>query len=297
MGASPRKVSALPRFEPMHASPPLQGFDPDVMPRWQMVPNGGSKIVFLDNGGPPGPSLTVTSVPSGIADLVETPIGPAVVQREFKIIGKAPGPALVQVFSPTGKTVIGQLQVVVKDQALYKIVFHHVTDGLFETTARPFSTATALNLSLNTIFGFQANVMFEPPQVSGTLSLKTTLHELVSEMSESRRVARRGWAELDKEGDSTAHLNVFFMKYHGSPERLPLQVIQNEANIVFGDGMAVENVLAALAHKIGLYLGCSVTYSDKHKHHVMHVSREDGTVSGPAGVHFISRDAANTMNP
>jgi hypothetical protein len=297
MGASPRKVSALPRFEPMHASPPLQGFDRDVMPRWQMVPNGGSKIVFLDNGGPPGPPLTVASVPPGIADLVETPIGPAVVQREFKIIGKAPGPALVQVFSASGNTVIGQLQVVVKDQALYKIAFHHVTDGLFETTARPFSTATVLNLALNTIFGFQANVMFEPPQVTGTLSLRTTLHELVSEMSEGRRAPRRGWDELTKEGDGTAHLNVFLMKYHGSADRFPVQVIQNGTNIVFGDAMAMDNVQAALAHKIGLYLGCSVTFSDRHKHHVMHVSREDGTVSGPAGVHFISRDAANTMNP
>jgi hypothetical protein len=297
MGSFPRIVVALPRFEPMAVSPAFQGFDRDVLPRWQMVPFGGWKIVFLDNGGPPGPPFTVASLPPGIVDLVETPRSPAVLQREFKIVGKLPGHTLVQVFSPNGTTVIGQLQVVVKEQALYKIAFHLVTDGLFETTVRPHSIATSLNLSLNTIFGFQANVMFEPPQGAGTLSLRTTLHELVSELSEGRRVPRRGWDELDKEGDRTAHLNVFFMKYHGSPDRFPSQVIQNETNIVFGDGMAADNVLAALAHRIGLFLGCSVTYKDRHKHHVMHVSREDGTISGPAGVHFISRDAANAMNP
>jgi hypothetical protein len=293
----PRIVFALPRFEPMAVSPAFQGFDRDTLPRWQMVPNGGSKIVFLDNGGPPGPPFTVASLHAGIVDLVETPRSPAVLQREFKIIGKAPGYTFVQVFSPSGTTVIGQLQVVVKDQALYKISFHRVTDGLFETTARPPSIATDLNLALNIIFGFQANVMFEPPQGAGMLSLRTTLHELVGEVREGRRAPRRGWDELDKEGDRTAHLNVFFMKYYASPDRFPSQVIQNETNIVFGDGMAVENVLAALAHKIGLSLGCTVTFSDRHKHHVMHVSREDGTISGPAGVHFISRDAANMMNP
>jgi hypothetical protein len=139
--------------------------------------------------------------------------------------------------------------------------------------------------------------MFEPPQGAGTLSLRTTLHELVSELAEGKRAPRRGWDELDKQGDPTAHLNVFFMKYYASPDRFPSQVIQNETNIVFADAMPMENVRAALAHRVGLFLGCSVTYSDRHKHHVMHVSREDGTVSGTSGVHFIPRDAANTMNP
>jgi hypothetical protein len=297
MGFPPRIAFALPRFEPMAVSPPLQGFDRDVLPRWQMVPNGGSKVVFLENGGPPGPPLTVAASPPGIVDLVETPIGPFVMQRDFTITGRVPGSTFVQVFSASGNTVIGQLHVVVKDQARYKIAFHFVTDGIAETTARQPAIANSLVTTLNTIFGFQANVFFEPPQVAGMLMLRTTLRDLVWELTEARRLPRRGWDELDKEGDGNAHLNVFFMKYFGNPDRLPSRVIQNERNIVFEDEMPVENVLAALAHRIGLSLGCSVTYSDRHKHHVMHVSREDGTIGGPAGVHFISRDAANMMNP
>lgn len=296
MGTAPQ-LTAMPQFEPISSSLPLQGFDREAFPRWQIIATGLFKTVFLDNAGLPGPVLAVRILNPGIADLTESPSIPVIPRREFRITGKISGPTFVQVFAPNGTTVIGQLQIVVKNETRLKIAIHRVTDGLIETTARPQATAANLLADLSSIFSSQANIDFDsPPSTASTLSLRTTLPELVIEQRENRRPPNRNWDELDAAGDSSSHLNVFFMKWHGTPGRLPSPIIENQTNIIFEDGMPQDNVLIALAHRIGLFFGCKVTASDRHKHHVMHASRADGVSGGPAGIHFIPRDASNIMN-
>ena len=290
-------VTTFPQFEPISSLPPLQGFDRNVFPRWQMIPNGSFKHVFLDHAGLPGPNLTVAIVHPNKAELREITSVPPVPRREFKITGKVAGHSSVQVFAPNGTTVIGQLQIVVKDEALYKIAFHRVTDGLIETTARPQAIGNNLLQELNSIFGGQANVRFDSPYLGvSPLSLKTTLHELAMEQREPRR-PQRGWDELDAQGDSNSHINVYFMKWHLASSRLPSQVLEKNSNFVFHDDMPESAVLTALAHRIGLFLGCSVSSSDRDANNIMHSARADGINRGTAGVHFISRDCSNTMNP
>ena len=291
----PRPGALLPQFEPFQSAPP-QGFDRDVLPRWQAIRTGGTRFVFLDNAGVPGPILAVRPQDANIAAIRELPSHPPIPRREFEITGRMSGTTFIQVFAPNGITVIQQLQVVVKNEARLALGMHRVIDGLFETTARDASIGIDLIAQLDAIFG-QANVQFDMPSTIGTLSLKTTLLELVMEQREKRR-PQRGWTELAAAADGRAHLNVFFMKWYGTPSGLPSQIIEKDGdtNVIFEDGLAAEKVLIALAHRIGLFSGCSATSSDRHTHHLMHTSRAGGGSSGPAGVHFIPRDCNNMLN-
>ena len=284
MGFPPVRIPALPQFVPLSTLPPLQGFDAEGIPRWQIVAASSFRTVFLDNAGLPGPTLTVTSLHPNIASITEIFSIPPIPRREFRINGLVSGRSELQVFAPNGRTVIGQLQVMVKNQSVLKVAFHRVTDGLFDTTTRPQATGANLQTDLNLIFGPQANVGIDsPPMTAAPVSLRTTLPELVMEQRE-RHMPKRGWAEFEKAGDPGSHLNVFFMPWQGTPGRLPSQIIQDatETILIFEDGMPVDNVLIALAHRIGRFLGAAVTTSDRHRHHVMHELRVRRRQPGPA---------------
>jgi hypothetical protein len=144
------------------------------------------------------------------------------------------------------------------------------------------------------IFG-QANVTIDIVAALNPLSLRATLPELVMEQR-ARTRQQRAWDELIAAADSSAHMNVFFMKWQGTPGKLPSPIVEHDTNVIFEDGMPIGNVLTALAHRIGLFLGCQLTTNDRQVHHLMHASRADGVTRGPAGVHFISRDCNNQMN-
>src|SRR5262245_37210772 len=105
----PLRLPAFPQFEPIFSTPPLQGFDREVFPRWQEVDTGGSRFVFLDNAGLPGPILAVRPADPNIIALREVPSTPPIPRREFEITGRMSGPTFVQVFGVNGVTVVGQL--------------------------------------------------------------------------------------------------------------------------------------------------------------------------------------------
>jgi hypothetical protein len=296
---------ATPRFEEALEN---YGFDRNATPRWQMVALGSSphdaKDVILKFAA----GMNVTSQNPNIATITGT-FG---FHDRFTIVAKNPGTTFIDVFDPGSQTLFPKrLEVEVKNIKRVKIAYQFVD----KTTYNPTDISNQVHRNLTmAIYEPQANIHFDLTRAT-PISVIETLRGIISELK-SRR-PRKEWFGLIDWGDKGADINVFFMPWDGRAEERPTEMLaefnfdKGGFNIVCPDGMSLEEVERALAHEIGLFLGCAVTHNDRQSNHLMfRVSNDrDLTEFVQSGDYmnrasrrlrdsrFISKDCANIMNP
>ncbi len=259
----------------------------------------GLKSVNLVNGA----GMVVRIVNENIATIQEVSnVNNPPNRREFWITSASPGVTFVHVFGgPNNTTLAGRLEVNVKDEILVPISFQFVKDSLFTKTARPSSIADELLDTLNDIYIEQANIRFKKMRAMVDVPVDTTLLNIVTDQKNQPGRQPPSWDKLIAAADPGADVNVFFMPWSGTAAKRPAQILTgwdgSRPLYICEDSMPTEGVKVALPHCVGIFLGCSATFSDRQIRFLMFSGRADGLVELAGMRPFIPKDCANTMNP
>lgn len=250
-----------------------QGMDTNASPRFQMVPNNGSRWIALHDGA----EWTVDSSPSSVCSVTEvreadlprdderaTGASAAVAgDRFFRLDGKANG---VGVISATKIPYIPvSLDVAVKDKLIQRVRFYSVSDNAGHHSTRPLAIVGEWFPVLNYIFKRQANIEFVRHGTLGRLSIAQNLGNPI-QLNPAGGLGANATVIADQ-GDTTADLNVFFVwelrrAASGDSTEATTRTI-GSAHAGAGPGaILIEDDVGgrddlALAHEIGHHLGLS----------------------------------------
>ncbi|MEM1050353.1 MAG: peptidoglycan-binding domain-containing protein [Pseudomonadota bacterium] len=231
------------RFE---ASAPLNGFDHNATPRWQMVPKDGSKVVRLMGGE----SLTVVPLNPSICTVHEVERCFTHGGREFVLRGVLAGQT--QIAAMHGGVVACRLDVHVKSERVVTMAFHYVSDtGGHATTRAPGGLPALFNYARR-ILSDQINVTLRQVAVHPSVRVDQDLGEIIV-------WADGEWDPVVAHRDSSADLNVFFVWEYNTRLRTgddaEAGTLRAEGNCLMEDNIGYANHAWTLAHEIGHYLG------------------------------------------
>jgi hypothetical protein len=239
---APPKPPTNAKFE---ASKPLNGFDHTVVPPWQMVPKGGSKIVRLMGGD----NLTVVPLNPGICTVHETPKCFVHGGREFEVRGVMEGKTQICAFF--GALIPCRLDVEVKKEIVVTLAFHYVSDNAGHTTTRTPAGLPALFNYAKEILYDQINVTIKNMVVHPSTKIDEDLGpEIIFKDGE--------WAKVVKKRDGSVDCNVFFVWEYNTAtvaDDAEAGTLKAEGNILMEDNIGYANHAWTLAHELGHYLG------------------------------------------
>ena len=200
-------------FRPIYVN---AGFDINVIPRWQMVPNGLSRYVLLRDGvgldvtaGPPVVRLTEIDETrlrqdGRSKDALFDPALADMFQKEdriFEIHGTAEGSTQVRA-EPSRTNAGARLDVQVKKSKTVGLRLYFVSDGRHRTNRYPGEVEPQVDLINRNIFYPQSNVKFEVLQ-SSVLTVNFLLSDAMDDDEIGKHIFPLG---IQDEGK-----NVFFV--------------------------------------------------------------------------------------
>lgn len=247
---SPPVPPAPPRNPRWDEDKPENGFDATTIPRWQMVPVNGSRIVRLMDGD----DLTVTSNNPAVT-VHERPFCFTHGGREFELRGSVKGKALIE--ARHGTAVVTRLEAEVKNLKTVKVGFHFVRDNNSHKTARTPAQLDALVATAHKVHFNQINVEIKKHSVNPTSTVNEDLGAVVVW---SATAAQDEWRKVVANRDGTADLNVFFVweyEQDGTEgtDNAAAGTLRNEGNCLMEDHSPYADNGWTLAHEIGHYLG------------------------------------------
>lgn len=242
----PAPTPAPPTHAQFTESKPLNGFDHTAVPKWQMVPAGGSKIVRLMDGE----TLTVVPINPSICTVHEIERCFVHGGREFRLEGGMPGTTQIAAFH--GGAVICRLDVRVMNERVVTMAFHYVSDNAGHATTRTPGGLPALYDYPKKILYDQINVVLRNVAVHPSTVVTEDLGDKII-------WADGEWAKVVAHRDASADLNVFFVWEYNTRlavgDDAEAGTSRAEGNCLMEDNNNYANHAWTLAHEIGHYLG------------------------------------------
>lgn len=243
--APPKPPPQPPTNAKFEASKPLNGFDHTALPRWQMVPKGGTKVVRLMGGD----NLTVVPLNPAICTVHETAKCFTHGGREFELRGITEGKTQICAFF--GALIPCRLDVEVKKEIVVTMAFHYVSDSAGHKTTRAPAGLPALFNFARTVLSDQINVTIKNMAVHASTQINEDLGpEIVWDQGE--------WPKVVAKRNNSVDCNVFFVweyNTHGATDDAEGAALKKEGNILIEDNIGYANHAWTLAHEIGHYLG------------------------------------------
>ena len=259
---------------------PMMGWDTVPTPKWQMVPVGGDRYVYLHDGA----GLTVTCTKPGAVEITEVKdidlpawYGKRAAQagdRIFKLHGKIKDNVEIQ--AKSGATLKARLEVDTKNKLTKRVAFHFVKDTAVpaHTTNRSPAEAAEWVKTINYIYQ-QCNV-----EIISKSSVVLPYPGNLGAAVEWTDGTTDGWSKLKAKRDLTADLNVFQVweyEQDGTPgtDNANGGTIDTDKMSIVED--AASNVHAhTVAHELGHALGLDDIGSAAKKHHLMYGASRTG---------------------
>jgi len=238
---------------------PNDGFDRTPVPRWAMVPVGGSKSVKLRLGA----NMTVVSLNTGVLTVAEAPSSRvASAERVFVLTGVLTGNTFIE--ARNGATVAARLQLTVKNRRTITVTFNFVNDGAGHRTHRHHGVVDGFVREMNGIFLPQANVQIQKHAVR-TVAIPGNLGPVIrfSAHLPAVPVSEHEWPLLVARRDATASLNVFFVWEYESDATPNIDNVDGatQGGVCVMEDHAGTDVGESLAHEMGHHLGLADTYA------------------------------------
>lgn len=140
------------------------GFDPKREPPWQMVPLGGGRSVYLDDGANMKVKLkdpaTMNDLSSSVATFNEVST-PGQYKREFEIYGHLPGKALLHAEDLSKSTRSAELSITILPAKITKLDFYRLCDNKGRCTNANPSEYPKLVKNVNYYFFTRTNVWLQ----------------------------------------------------------------------------------------------------------------------------------------
>lgn len=271
----------------------VSGFDNYATPKWQMVPEGGERVLTISGYG-----TRVLRYDSTTVEAVQTVAGKT---TTLKLTGKKPGRTSLEWVpsaafigaAETGFT----LEVSVKKLAEVHTAFHYVDDGRKQVTNRRISALDGMIAVANSLLTTQANVKIIRKSAAA-LPIAQDLGRVVRFVGADLTgaphnvpAAEDEWDDLLAKVDPTADFNVFFVKAYEQDETPGIN--DTRAGTIASDKMCIlEDNLSAppsevLAHETLHLLGL-----DDHSTNDWHLIASGATRKG----RWINKVQANIIN-
>ena len=271
---------------------PNHGFDSSVNPNWQMVPVGGTRVLFV--AGSSGLVPRVRSANPRSTPLTATAATVRGVTFLVLTGGVSAGRAWVE-WVPSASFVGAStdvLEVSVKAEKSLSTAFHYVSDGRRQVTNRRIADLNTMIDGANAILVSQANVRLRRKSAV-PLPIAKNLGRVVQYSAHLAGVPawQHEWDDVTASADATADFNVFFVHEY-EQTRTPLidetraGTIASEKNCLLEDD--IDNASETLAHETLHLLGI-----DDHSPTTSHLIASGAVRTGQV----INRDQANTINP
>jgi hypothetical protein len=268
------------------------GFDAAAMPKWQMVPVGGERVLNVSGVGGRQIRVRDTSI------LSATFTGKSG-KGSLKLKGLKAGKTFVEWVPDAGYTGPlrdkNLLEVSVKAEKKVRTAFHYVKDNAGHKTARKKGDLGKLIQNINAILTPQSNVKIEKKS-AGDVTVPQDLGAVVRFVESRLRAAPHNvpateheWDDVTKFADSSADFNMFFVwKYEqdATPNvnNARAGTLASEKNCLADD--VISNSAETLAHETIHLLGISAHSTDST--HLIGTGRTDRK---------ITRGQANQINP
>ena len=271
----------------------VSGFDNYTSPKWQMVPEGGERVLTISGYG-----TRVLRFDSTIVNAVQTVTGKT---TTLTLTGKKPGRTSLEWVpsadfvgaAETGFT----LEVSVKKMAEVHTAFHYVNDGRQQVTNRRIADLDGMIAVANSLLTTQANVKIFRKSAA-VLPIAQDLGRVVRFVGADLTgaphnvpAAQDEWDDLLAKVDATADFNVFFVKSYEQDETPGID--DTRAGTIASDKMCIfeDNLNVApsevLAHETVHLLGIGDHSTDN-----WHLIASGATRKG----RWINKAQANIIN-